>query len=184
MLSSYIKPEDPAYLNNALSVVAWDAGYAYDEMQTDLGQLKQTYPHVLSVSTIGTSELGREVPVLRIGQENARYHVLFQGAIHGREHMTAWLLTALSDYALAHCYCVSETPDETDILQRRAYHHCRIAIYPPPTPHRGWRGDSAQISDGPATPGAGSHSGLCRTGPGCSSPLPGRCLRRSCRICA
>ena len=140
MLSSYIKPENLAYLSNALSVVAWDAGYAYDEMQTDLGQLKQTYPHVLSVSTIGTSELGREVPVLRIGQENARYHVLFQGAIHGREHMTAWLLTALSDYALAHCYCVSETPDETDILQRRAYHHCRIAIYPPPTPHRGWRG--------------------------------------------
>ena len=32
MLSSYIKPEDPAYLNNALSVVAWDAGYAYDEI--------------------------------------------------------------------------------------------------------------------------------------------------------
>ena len=100
MLSSYIKPENLAYLSNALSVVAWDAAYTYDEMQADIGQLKQTYPHVLSVSTIGTSELGREVPVLRIGQENARYHVLFQGAIHGREHMTAWLLTALSDSLL------------------------------------------------------------------------------------
>ncbi len=102
VLSSYIKPENPAYLSNALSVVAWDSTYTYDEMQTDIGKLKQIYSDVLSVSTIGTSELGLEVPVLRIGQENARYHVLFQGAIHGREHMTAWLLMALSDYALAH----------------------------------------------------------------------------------
>lgn len=102
VLSSYIKPEDPSYLGNSLSVVAWDPTYTYEQMQTDIAQMEQTYPNVLSVTTVGTSELGREVPVLRIGQENARYHVLFQGAIHGREHMTAWLLMALADYWLAH----------------------------------------------------------------------------------
>lgn len=102
VLSSYIKPEDSSYLGNSLSVVEWDTTYTYEQMQTDIAQMEQTYPNVLSVATVGTSELGREVPVLRIGQENARYHILFQGAIHGREHMTAWLLMALTDYWLAH----------------------------------------------------------------------------------
>ena len=35
--------------------------------------------------------------MLRLGSEDAGRHVLFQGAIHGREHMTAWLLMALAD---------------------------------------------------------------------------------------
>lgn len=102
VLSSYIKPTDPSYLNNALSVVAWDSTYTYAQMQADIAQLKQIYSNALTVTTMGTSELGRDIPVLRIGQENARYHVLFQGTIHGREHMTAWLLMALADYWLAH----------------------------------------------------------------------------------
>lgn len=102
VLSSYIKPKDPSYLGNSLCVVAWDPTYTYEQMQNDIAQMEQTYPNILSVTTVGTSELGREVPVLRIGQENARYHILFQGAIHGREHTTAWLLMALVDYWLAH----------------------------------------------------------------------------------
>lgn len=139
VLSSYIRPEDPTSLSNALSVVAWDSTYTYDEMQADIGQLKQTYPHELAVSTIGTSELGREVPVLRIGRENARHHVLFQGAIHGREHMTAWLLMALSDYALAHdiqsygdvCYHIIPmvNPDGVTVSQTGALTPQQKAIY-------------------------------------------------------
>lgn len=101
VLSSYIKPHDSTYLSNSLSLVTWESYYTYEQMQADIAQMSQIYPNVLAVSTIGTSELGREIPVLRIGNENARYHILFQGAIHGREHMTAWLLMALTDYWLA-----------------------------------------------------------------------------------
>lgn len=101
VLSSYIKPHDSTYLSNSLSLVTWESNYTYEQMQADIAQMSQIYPNVLAVSTIGTSELGREIPVLRIGNENARYHILFQGAIHGREHMTAWLLMALTDYWLA-----------------------------------------------------------------------------------
>lgn len=100
VLSSYIKPEEQSYFINALSVVELNHVYTYEQMQTDIVQLVQMYPGTLSVSSIGTSELGRDIPVLRIGREDARYHVLFQGAIHGREHMTAWLLMALIDYWL------------------------------------------------------------------------------------
>ena len=101
VLSSYIKPEDQSYITDALSVVKLNHVYGYEQMQADILQLAQMYPEILSVSSIGASELGRDIPVLRIGNKDARYHVLFHGAIHGREHMTAWLLMALSDYWLA-----------------------------------------------------------------------------------
>lgn len=100
VLSSYIKPEEQSYFANALSIVEMNHVYSYEQMQTDIVQLVQMYPGTLSVPSIGTSELGRDIPVLQIGREDARYHVLFQGAIHGREHMTAWLLMALTDYWL------------------------------------------------------------------------------------
>ena len=101
VLSSYIKPEDQSYITNALSVVKLNHVYTYEQMKADISQLAQMYPGILSVSSIGASELNRDIPVLRIGNEDAKYHVLFQGAIHGREHMTAWLLMALTNYWLA-----------------------------------------------------------------------------------
>ena len=39
---------------------------------------------------------------MRLKHINAQHHVLLQGAIHGREHLTAWLLMALADYWLDH----------------------------------------------------------------------------------
>lgn len=139
VLSSYIKPEDQSYFSSALSTVTLNAVYTYEQMQSDISQLVQKYPETLSVSSIGASELGRDIPVLRIGHEDARYHVLFQGAIHGREHMTAWLLMALTDYWLANdiqdygdvCYHIIPmvNPDGVTISQTGTLSEQQEAIY-------------------------------------------------------
>lgn len=102
VLSDYIVPADEAYLTDCLNTVVPTNVYSYGQMVSDLETLQNRYPDVVSVTSIGTSELGRDIPVIRIGDLGARYHVLLQGAAHGREHFTAWLLTAMADYWLHH----------------------------------------------------------------------------------
>lgn len=139
VLSSYIKPEDQSYFASILSAVPLNNVYTYEQMQADIARLAQAFPSTLSVSSIGTSELGRDIPVLRIGKDDARYHVLVQGAIHGREHTTAWLLMALADYWLNNyiqsygdlCYHIIPmvNPDGVTISQTGTLSAQQQAIY-------------------------------------------------------
>ena len=113
--------------------------YTYEQMQIDIAQLAHEYPTTLMVSSIGTSELGRDISALRIGNEDARFHVLFQGAIHGREYTTAWLLMALADYWLKNdiqsygdvCYHIIPmvNPDGVTISQTSTLSIQQEAIY-------------------------------------------------------
>ena len=96
--ANYIKPGNTNIYEKYINQVEFTATYTYEEMVKDANTLANTYPDLVTLDTIGTSELGRDLPVLRIGREDATYHVLFQGAIHAREHMTAWLIMALADY--------------------------------------------------------------------------------------
>lgn len=97
--AAYLGYDDSFFLN-ALSVVQPTNMYSYEQMVTDLQALCSAYTRQTSMEYIGQSEEGRLIPVLRIGREDAAHHILIQGAMHGREHMTAWLLTALADYWL------------------------------------------------------------------------------------
>ena len=102
MLTNYIMPEDASYFAETLDTVVPTNVYSYAQMIEDMETLRSQFPDVVTVASIGTTELGRDIPVIRIGDLNARYHVLLQGAIHGREHLTAWLLMAMADYWLDH----------------------------------------------------------------------------------
>ena len=102
IMSCYIKPADPNAMANALDTVAVTDLYSYEQMMQDLTVFHQQNPELVSLEVIGYSELGNQIPVIRIGDLNAAHHVLIQGAIHGREHMTAWLMMALADYWLDH----------------------------------------------------------------------------------
>ena len=101
VMTSYIRPSDASYFEECLDTVKPTNVYAYEQMLQDLADLEDRYPQA-RVEVIGTSELGRDIPELRIGAEDAKYHVLVQGAIHGREHLTAWLIMAMADYWLDH----------------------------------------------------------------------------------
>ncbi len=102
VLTNYIMPENDGYFTQCLDIVAPTNIYTYEQLLADMQTLQDRYPNAVTVDSIGTSELGREIPVLRIGKESAQHHVLLQGAMHGREHMTAWLLMAMADYWLDH----------------------------------------------------------------------------------
>lgn len=100
IMASYIKPADKTYMDNALDIVEITDTYSYEEMMDDLIAFHMSYPELVQLEVAGYSELGNQIPVIRIGDPEAEYHVLLQGAIHGREHMTAWLLMAMIDYWL------------------------------------------------------------------------------------
>ena len=83
--------------------------------------------------------MGRDIPVILIGDLDARYHVLLQGSIHGREHLTAWLLMAMADYWLDHgimgygnvCYHIipMTNPDGVIISQTQSLSDAQHQIY-------------------------------------------------------
>ena len=102
VLSSYIMPADENYFTQCLNVVEWTNLYTYEQMVEDMATLASKHPDIVTVSSIGTSELGRDIPVIRIGNENAKDHVLFQGAMHAREYLTSWLLMAMTEYWLTY----------------------------------------------------------------------------------
>ena len=139
VLTNYIMPEDNSYFDERLDTVQPANVYSYERMAVDMVQLQKQYPDIVSVSSIGTTELGRDIPVIRIGDLNAKYHMLLQGAIHGREHLTAWLLMAMADYWLDHgildygdvCYHIipMANPDGVIISQTGILNDNQRSIY-------------------------------------------------------
>ena len=139
VMTSYIMPADDSYFSECLDTVTPTNVYSYEQMLADMEALQAAAPDTVSTAVIGTSEMGREIPVLRIGSLEARYHVLLQGSIHGREHLTAWLLMALADYWLDHgilgygdvCYHIipMTNPDGVVISQTGTLNDAQREIY-------------------------------------------------------
>lgn len=139
VLTNYMMPCDDNYMSTCLDTVKVTGWYTYNQMVADMNTLKRRHPNAVTISSIGTSELGRDIPVMRIGNVNAKYHILFQGAIHGREHLTAWLLMALADYWLDHgilsygsvCYHIipMANPDGVTISQTQTLDDLQQQIY-------------------------------------------------------
>lgn len=139
VLSSYIRPENSNYFQACLDVVSPTDCYTYEQMLLDMKVLSTKYPQLVSCESIGTSKLGRDIPVICFGNMDAQYHVLLQGAIHGREHMTAWLLMAMLDYWVDEdlqsfdevCFHIipMSNPDGVVISQSRMLNDDQVAIY-------------------------------------------------------
>ena len=139
VLSGYIKPADNAYMQTALDTVRLTDTYTYDEMIEDLIAFEQAYPDQVRLEIIGHSEWGTQIPVMRIGSENARRHVLLHGSIHGREHFTTWTLMAMVDYWLDRdlasygdvCYHIIPmvNPDGVSIAQSGVLPEALMEVY-------------------------------------------------------
>ncbi len=84
-----------------LSIIKPSAEYSYDQMIKDINKLVQKYPDKLTLSSIGTSEQGRDLPVLILGDASAPHQVFIQASIHAREYMTSVLVLAQIEYSLA-----------------------------------------------------------------------------------
>jgi len=136
--SNRIQPKDSDYFTKYLTVLEPTTTYTYTQMQADAAALKELYPDLVSLSSIGKSENGTDIPVVKIGKNDAKYQVLIQAAIHGREHFTAWLAMALADHALAKdqlndeiCYHIipMSNPDGVEISQKGQLNEEQEKIY-------------------------------------------------------
>ena len=135
--SSYIRPASNDYFTRRLKVVKLDDIYTHEQMLADIAALQTLYPNTVQTDIIGYSELGRSIPVIRLGNLDAKYHVLLQGAIHGREHFTACLLMAMVDNALLNgiasdvCYHIIPmvNPDGVTISQTGVLNSTQTQIY-------------------------------------------------------
>lgn len=76
--------------------------YTYAQLCEDLEALQTRYPDTLRVGSAGASREGRELFAAVAGAPGAKRHVLIQGSIHGREHMTA-LLAMMQLERLLYC---------------------------------------------------------------------------------
>ncbi|MBQ8748614.1 MAG: hypothetical protein IJZ14_02265 [Oscillospiraceae bacterium] len=136
--ANYIKPLDTEYFTKRLTVLSPTAQYTYDQMVADMAALQAAYPDSVTVSGIGESELGRNIPVMLVGNPQAPNHVLLQGVMHAREHFTAWLLMAIIDHSLSAkllsdnvCYHVipMSNPDGVCISQSQTLNDSQTEIY-------------------------------------------------------
>ena len=100
IMGCYLRPDSGAYINSVLDTVPMTDKYTYEQMMEALISFDMNYPDLVELEIIGYSSLGEQIPVIRIGNINAKYHVLLQGAIHGREHATTWVLMTMIDYWL------------------------------------------------------------------------------------
>lgn len=102
VLASYIQPANEGYFTDFLTTVDFVSTYTYKQMNADIAAFQEKYPELVKVDSIGKSELGQNLPVVRIGNENAKTHLLYTASTHGCEHQTTWLLMAVMDYWLSH----------------------------------------------------------------------------------
>lgn len=134
--SNYIMP---VCFETGLNVVSTTCEYTYNQLLQDISALHKRYPDLIRTEIIGVSEAGREIPVIKIGNPNGKHHVLMQGAIHGREHFTAWLLMAVAEYSLVRNYLADSevcyhiipmtNPDGVTISQAGVLDEAQTAIY-------------------------------------------------------
>ncbi len=91
------------FLNNAIDnpIVKVADRYSHQQMEADIHALKERYPDKVQVNVIGQSRDGKALYEVVIGNPDAPSHVLFQGAIHGREYMTPLLMMNQMELALA-----------------------------------------------------------------------------------
>ncbi len=95
IVASFSSDDTPDSIVEAVSV------YSYAAMQQDIQALRARYPDQISVSSIGTSVEGRDLPVLIVGDSDARFHILIHAGIHGRENMNCNLVMMQIEYMLA-----------------------------------------------------------------------------------
>ncbi len=138
VFANCLQPADPDYFSDYLNVLTITDCYSYEQMQTDIQKLQALYPECIRVSSIGQSEMGRDIPVMVVGDPNAKYQIFVQAAMHGREHFTTWLTMAMMDCLLKQgplpddvCYHIVPmiNPDGVVISQTGKLEQTQMTIY-------------------------------------------------------
>ena len=91
--------EDPAGIDFVSTETAL---YTYEQMMTDLSEMAQAYPDLLTVKSCGTSLDDREIPEAILGNPDSTHHILIQASIHAREYINTLVAMEQIEYFLHH----------------------------------------------------------------------------------
>ena len=139
VLSDYLAPGNGWSITEVLSIVKPTEFYSYNQMQKDISALAAKYPKLLQVGSIGKSELGRDLVLLKVGDPQASKHVIIHASMHAREHITTWTVMAMVEYWLSQNMAGCEdtlfhivpmlNPDGVHLAQTGEYTQLQEQIY-------------------------------------------------------
>lgn len=69
--------------------------YTHKEMLADLDSIVARYPGCVGVMEGDTTALGRDIPIVFLGNVTAPHHVMVQASMHAREYMASLLVMAM-----------------------------------------------------------------------------------------
>lgn len=72
--------------------VTLSSKYGYYELMSDVEMLIEKYPDILSHSSLGTSEFGREIPLLIMGNKTSEKRILIVASSHAREYANSAII--------------------------------------------------------------------------------------------
>ena len=101
--------------------------YTYKELKEDVNQLKNKYSQYCTVTAFGTSENGRTLYDVAIGNKNAKKAVLVVGTIHGREYVCSVLLMREIEYYLSNYNNKINGIKPSDVLKNVQIHYVVMA---------------------------------------------------------
>lgn len=106
LLSMVVMPAKAADLTPPQSIVnVSTSGYTYSDLTEDLDALKRTYSNTidsdrLEFTTIGQSELGRDIPAVILGNQNASQKLYVQGALQASDSLSSAFVVKQLEYYL------------------------------------------------------------------------------------
>ena len=93
-LSFLLVPISSETIAASKAIVNPNKTYTFTQMEKDIAALKRTYPDLIQVKAIGTSEYGRKIYAVGLGKGSTS--VFINGSHHARE----WLTTSLNMYMI------------------------------------------------------------------------------------
>lgn len=113
VLAAYLVQSEADGWKSELSTVKPIDNYSYSQMNADLKSLAAEFPDLLKLSSIGKSELGKDLTLAILGNEKAEKKIFVSAAIHAREHMIALYSTAQIEYMLRNPDMICDGTDYT-----------------------------------------------------------------------
>ncbi len=91
--------------------------YTYEIMQKDIKKLKEKFPSLIEIKSIGKTKFNRDIWAIKLGK--GKEHILINGAHHGREWITTSLIMKMiEEYANSYISQSSIYGEDIQILDK------------------------------------------------------------------
>lgn len=121
------EPQEEVQVSLELRIMQDPDIYTYEEMLSDTEIMKNMFPGLFTVESLTQTADGREVLHYVIGSPNAESEIFINGAIHGREYLTAQLVMKQMVVYLQH---IVDDEQYEDCSYQEMWQHCAVHVIP------------------------------------------------------